>query len=426
MSSNEEADGSDSGGAEADRDDDDDEDADEMAPSDAIIQNNEDQTGHNIGMGMKSIANTGELRERSPKNIADGKQRTFQRKALKPTRHVKGKNVESDDDEDDYSGVDLISDSEEEPTVEQLEEKVIIESEEEYNSNCKTPPILSSISSDGWTGFDLEGDLFLSDVPYFDEQIGRTDPSILAEEIEIFNSTSFSQGFYDVELPPRLTPPRRVRFAEDVRESDKSSAIASDMEHNHNQGYGSFGLDDGQEGAASANRDSEDEDADSSSGRSSGYESGYCVELCDRLCNANSICFQLILARRPRKKMSRHLQPHDRNHFSVVHPCHPSRGVLKQHQLQEGGCLHPIIAGAQPWVHGLPTPRNQWRLWIALAPDWSSTLLSVPKSRISFLPHSGAALLVAQTLALVPPCPNWPSQSTIARLSRAPGQVKIL
>ena len=327
-SSNEEADGSDSDGAEADLDDDDEEDADEMAPSDTIIQNSEDQTGHKIEMGMESIANIGEPHKCSPDNTANEERRASRRKAPKSTRQMKGKNADSD--EDDYNGVDLISDSEEEePTVEQLEEKVIIESEEEYDGSCKTPPILPSISSDGWTGFDLEGDLFLSDVPYFDEQIGRTDPSILAEEIEIFNSTSFSQGFYDVELPPRLTPPRRVRFAEDVQKSDKSSAVVSDMEQNHNQGYGSFGLDDGQEGAGSANQNSEDDDADSSSGRSSGYESGSCVRLYSWLCNANNVCFQLILARRPRKKMSRHLQPRDRNPFSVAHPCHPSKVMLK-------------------------------------------------------------------------------------------------
>ena len=273
-SSNDNVEGSDNDGAEADQDADDDDDGDELAPSDTVIASNVDQTGHNVGMGLKLKASTGKGRRHSPSNAATKKQQARRHKSSKSTSHEEGQNAETDDD--DYNGVDLISDSEgEEPTVEQLEEKVIIESEEEYN--CSTPPKLPSISDDGYTGFegfDLQGDLFLSDVPYFDEQIGRTDPHILAEEIAIFNSTDFSQNFYDVELPPRLTPPRRVRFAEDVPDLDKSSAIVSDTERN---GSGSPWVASEEEGAASGNREAEDEDNDSSSGRSSGYESGYCV-----------------------------------------------------------------------------------------------------------------------------------------------------
>ena len=281
---NNDADESDVGGAEADRDKDDEGDGDAMASSDTAIASNGDQTGHKMGTKQRSA--TGEKRKYSSDKFGGGKQRVRGRKALKSTTQFATGNVESDDD-DDYNGVDLISDSEEEePTVEQLEEKVIIESEEEYDSNCRAPPVLPSISSDeGWNGFDLEGDLFLSDVPYFDEQIGRTDSSILAEEIEIYNSTSFSQSFFDinVELPPRIAPIRRVRFAEDVLDSENISAIAmaSEMEHNALAGSSPAGVANGDEGAASENHDSEDEDGNSSSGRSSGYESGYCCHTTD-------------------------------------------------------------------------------------------------------------------------------------------------
>ena len=360
-SSNEDVEGSGSDGAEADQDedDDDDDDADERAPSDAANASKGDQTGHKTGTALRSGACTGGEWKSSPHAKGDNKLRARRRRVSNSTSQMHDQNAESDDD--DYNGVDLISDSEEEePTVEQLEEKVIIESEEEYDSNCRTPPVLANISSDGWAGFDLEGDLFLSDVPYFDEQIGRTDPSILAEEIGIFNSTSFPQSLYDVELPPRLTPPRRVRFAEDVLEPDTSSVFASDKVGNSTEGNGPHGLTNGEEGGTSKNHDAEDEDTDSSSGRSSGYESGYCVGLCDRFCKTNNMCFQLILARRPRKKMFQHLQPHGRNHFSVVHPCHHSMGTGRQHQRRGEGSLllHPAIAGAQPWVHGWPTQRN--------------------------------------------------------------------
>ncbi len=260
-SSNDEADESDGDGAGADQEEDDDGDGDGIAPSDAAIASNGVQTGRNFGMDLKHTAGTGEESKRSPDKARSKKQQACRRKASKSTGQINDEGAESDD-EDDYNGVDLISDSEEEePTVEELEEKVIIESEEEYDSNCRTPPVLPSISSDGWPGFDLEGDLFLSDVPYFDEQIGRTDPSILAEEIEIFNSTSFSQNFFDVQHPPRLPPPRRVRFA-DVPEPDNTSAVASETER-------------GEAGVTSEKHGSEEEDSDSSSGRSSGYESGY-------------------------------------------------------------------------------------------------------------------------------------------------------
>ena len=277
-SSNEEVEGSGSDGADADEDEDDEGDGDEMAPSGTVIASNVDQTGQNVAMGSKLKSSIGGRRHLAS-NVVTKKQHARRHNGSKSTKHKGGQNDESDDD--DYNGVDLISDSEEEePTVEELEEKVIIESEEEYD--CSTPPKLPSISDDGWTGFegfDLQGDLFLSDVPYFDEQIGRTDPHILAEEIAIFNSTNFSQNFYDIELPPRLTTPRRVRFAEDVQDLHKVSAIASDTELS---GNGSPWAASKKDGPISRNHESEEEDNDSSSGRSSGYESGYCTLRCDR------------------------------------------------------------------------------------------------------------------------------------------------
>ena len=371
-SSSQELEGSDSDSAEADQDADDDEDGDEMAPSDTVIASNVDQTGHNVGMGLELNASIEKGRRHSPINAATKKQQSRRHKSSKPATHKEGQNAESDDD--DYNGVDLISDSEgEEPTIERLEEKVIIESEEEYD--CSTPPKLPSISDDGYRGFegfDLQGDLFLSDVPYFDEQIGRTDPHILAEEIAIFNSTDFSRNYYDIELPPRLTPPRRVRFAEDVPDSDKPSAIASDTERNGNGSPGVPGVMYEEEGAPPGDHDSEHEDNDSSSGRSSGYESGYCVMRCEQSCTANNWCFQLILARQPRKKMCLLLQQHDCKHFSVAHPCRQFKGIPRQHQRQGGGSLLPprVIAGGHTWVHGLPIRQNLWQSWTALAPSW--------------------------------------------------------
>ena len=274
---------SDSDGAEGDQDDEDEADANVMASSDIAISSDGDQTGHSNGHKAGAIEN----RPRSSGNVGGSKQRVRGRESSKATTQRMSGNEESDD-EDDYSGVDLISDSDEqEPIVEQLEEKVIIESEEEDDNKFRTSPTLPSTSSDDWNGFDLEGDLFLSDVPYFDAQIGRTDPSILAEEVEIYNSMrfphdDFPQGDFDdeLDLEPPFPPPRRVRFAEDelaakaavlAAETAVAIARASAMEYNALAGLGFADVD---ERPPLAKDDAEDEDANSSGGRSSGYESG--------------------------------------------------------------------------------------------------------------------------------------------------------
>ncbi|KAI9876229.1 MAG: hypothetical protein M1830_006980 [Pleopsidium flavum] len=138
-------------------------------------------------------------------------------------------------DEDDYNGVDLISDSdEEEPEVEQLEEKMIIDSEDDNEAVIQSPRVSMgppSISSGGWDGFDLDDGVFLSDVPFFDEQISRNDPNLL-NEIAIYNAASFFEGLdsqgLDCEAVTSPTP-RRVRFEEEVRQySDSTSTDGSD------------------------------------------------------------------------------------------------------------------------------------------------------------------------------------------------------
>lgn len=129
-----------------------------------------------------------------------------------------------DSDDDVYNRVDLISDSEEdEPNVEKLEERNIIESEEAYDVNT-TPP--SFETSDGWEGFELEDGLFLDDVPFFDEQYGRTDSNILDSEMELFQSASIFDGFPS-PTPPSPSP-RRVRFKEPISQLSNDSDMDSD------------------------------------------------------------------------------------------------------------------------------------------------------------------------------------------------------
>ena len=143
-----------------------------------------------------------------------------------------------DSDEDDYDAVDLISDSdEEEPEVEELEEKMIIDSEEENEVVVQSPLLTMgppSVSSGGWEGFDLDDGVFLSDVPFFDEQISRSYPNFF-NEVAIYNAATSFDGPDDSqaveEVPATSTTTRRVRFEEEVqRYSDSTSTDGSDEE----------------------------------------------------------------------------------------------------------------------------------------------------------------------------------------------------
>jgi len=164
-----------------------------------------------------------------------GRTRLANTKRRKTKRESVGTGEASD--EDDYDAVDLISNSEEEePEVEEMEEKMIIDSEEE-NEAVVQSPLLSvgppSITSGGWEGFDLDDGIFLSDVPFFDEQISRNDPNLF-NEVAIYNAaTSFEDfGCQGLEGEAVTSPtPRRVRFEEEVqRYSDSTSTDGSDEE----------------------------------------------------------------------------------------------------------------------------------------------------------------------------------------------------
>ena len=107
--------------------------------------------------------------------------------------------------DDDYAGVDLISDTEEdEPDVEVAEEQAIIESEEDDNDDAVLQPDNDDDQS-SWAGFDLDNEpTFGSGDPLFDEQISRTStPNMYAE------ATAWE-----------VTRSRRVRF--DLSDSDSS------------------------------------------------------------------------------------------------------------------------------------------------------------------------------------------------------------
>ncbi|KAL8768612.1 MAG: hypothetical protein Q9209_005171 [Squamulea sp. 1 TL-2023] len=120
-------------------------------------------------------------------------------------------------DEDDYNGVDLISESgDEDPTIESLEEKAIIDSEED-NIDCPGPLSPPNSPHDafsfdsaelGQVNFDV--DPFLTDDIFFTEQIHSLDPHPST------NDTDYCGSVNNLRFAPPTaeTPRRRVHFAE--------------------------------------------------------------------------------------------------------------------------------------------------------------------------------------------------------------------
>jgi len=121
-------------------------------------------------------------------------------------------------DDSDYSGVDLISDSEEdEPDVEVAEEQAIIESEEEEEDDDAALQPEGDDDKSSWGGFDM-----FDDNPgiFFDEQIVR--PTVP----DIFTGATgwIAEAGSDDESQPETA--RRVRF--DLSDSDTAVSDAED------------------------------------------------------------------------------------------------------------------------------------------------------------------------------------------------------
>ena len=215
----------DSIGAEADEPGEDDEDGYELAPSACTIKD-----GKQPGPWIKNNNHTPNGASESRKRRLDSSEDDARYRKVSRKRSHEGVTAVDGSDDEDYAGVDLISDSEEEELgVEQLEEKLIIDSidtEEEsglFEGGSMFPPPQTGSSDEVWEGFDLDDGLFLSNSPYFDDQVGLPDPSVLANEIEMFNSATFLDN-----VPLSVFPEtRRVRFAEPLVPARKLSCIDS-------------------------------------------------------------------------------------------------------------------------------------------------------------------------------------------------------
>lgn len=306
-SSDDDADGdvSNADAGEPDEESDEDGNGDAFAPSGRAIEEHGDQTGHINGD------------DTDRRLVFEGKQRNDST-PIKGHVDVTETSVALHDSDDDfYDGVDLISNSEEdEPHMEQLEEANILESEEANDLNI--PPAYLE-ASDGWEGFEIEDGLFLEDVPFFDEQYGRSDSHVLDAEIELFRSASILDGFPSPQQPS--PSPRRVRFKEPISELSNDSDMDSD-DGGINMLFATPIVPSSGNMSLSGPSLGYEDDGGSSVGSSSGYESGLHNSVFN--CKANIASFQPIMAILLMKKMFRLLQPNDHSHFFVGHRCRQS------------------------------------------------------------------------------------------------------
>ncbi|KAH8652636.1 hypothetical protein BGZ60DRAFT_181815 [Tricladium varicosporioides] len=192
--------------------------------------------------------------------------------------------------DDDYDGVDLISDSEEdEPDVEGVEEQAIIESEEDEDEDNDTPrPTREFEYQDNWEGFGTSSVDGTIDETFFDEHMARMHAEEDTETAPRKFSTSSSSLTADT--------PRRVHFDlsdSDDLDSDQEDPVFPDIFLDQNsldpkfrriiendedpnlsddEFWGSVGSDAGKQEQDPNQTNDNESDSDSFTG-SSGYES---------------------------------------------------------------------------------------------------------------------------------------------------------
>ncbi|KAJ9649664.1 hypothetical protein H2199_000443 [Coniosporium tulheliwenetii] len=123
----------------------------------------------------------------------------------------------SDDDEEVYKGVDQISDSEEDdPDVEKLKEKMIIESE----ADIFTPSFYSGIPDNVMDFAPFGEESFLDGFGLGDTAMGLNDAHLLSNH----------DAYFDITSPDKAQSEgssRRVRFDDNIRYSDETSCTCS-------------------------------------------------------------------------------------------------------------------------------------------------------------------------------------------------------
>lgn len=225
--SGEDADGLQCDGAEADSEGENDGDPDVHAPSDSYYVSSKGQAG--LHQDSKSLSDMKNKTLFEP--TSNSKLRIDSEKAQNPTTPTRAPKDGIASDEEDYNGVDLISESgDEEPAVEQIEEKAIIDSEEDNTGHTLplSPPNSPSfsLSSADFRNTEFEINPWPAEDPFFAEQIN------LINHDDFINNTDY-YGHYNVpdySAALELVPRRRVRFAEPLMllsENEETASLTS-------------------------------------------------------------------------------------------------------------------------------------------------------------------------------------------------------
>lgn len=226
--SGEDADGLQSDGSEADSEGENDGDPDVHAPSDSYYVSGKGQTGLHQDSKFPSDVKNQDVFE----SASDSKSHLDSEKTQRRTTPTRAPKDGLASDDEDYNGVDLISESgEEEPAVEHIEEKAIIDSEEEntgYELPLSPPNSPSfSLSSADFRDTEFEINPWPAEDPFFAEQIN------LINHDDFMNNTDYYGHVNFPDYPAVLedVPRRRVRFAEPLMlpsENEETASLISD------------------------------------------------------------------------------------------------------------------------------------------------------------------------------------------------------
>lgn len=216
------------GESDEDGDVDDDEAGDVLAPSDGITN----EYGHQAGLtGVENVDEKTIHKDGSGQNYTDHEDDGNDASSL---QRIAAAAIDNEDSGDEmYDAVDEVSASEDEHDIAGLDEK------DNFRSGKSKDPVLiskrnsraGSATSAEWEGFALLDPM--TDIEYFSDQVGRTEPSILSSEIELFRRTSVYEGTRSMELlrmrssSPR---PRHVHFNEPLMPPSDSDVPTDDEE----------------------------------------------------------------------------------------------------------------------------------------------------------------------------------------------------
>ncbi|KAL8843328.1 MAG: hypothetical protein Q9170_000186 [Blastenia crenularia] len=220
-----ESEGSQSDSADADSEEATDGDPDVQAPSDAYISAEEGQTG--LYQNPQSPSQHVCEAHSKPNFDSDYEKSSNEPHSLAAPASLCKEAILSDDD-DDYDGVDLISESgDEEPAVEQLEERAIVDSEEDNIAHSRrlsshnSPPDSFSFSPTDFGNTDLGISPWLTEDPFFADQINLLDRDDSTYSAAYYGSAQCHDPPIEVEDATR----RRVRFAEPLMLSSAAETL---------------------------------------------------------------------------------------------------------------------------------------------------------------------------------------------------------